>query len=227
LKNIDENLIVLNTFDDLKHQFKWNLEPIIEDPIFFQIENELDENNRRLLDAQVIGLIMRNLNPQTAVEIGTAEGHTTALMSKNSPNTHIFTLNIPPEELQAGDGGKLTTAIFEREKIGSYYREIGCKNITQIFSDSAKWKPDIGSIDFVFIDGCHDKEYVYNDTVKVMSQMKKPGIIIWHDFNIDLINRYEWIYSVGSGVELLYKNKLIDGPIYHLKNSWMGFYFVK
>jgi len=224
---LTKNLVELNNVNELKKVFLWKDEPIINDPIFFEFSHIEDVNERRIRDAESIGVVMRNVSPKTALEIGTAEGHGTALMAENAPNSHIYTINIPPEEIESGEGGIFTTVAFEREKIGSYYRSKGIKNISQIFANTASWEPDIGIIDVVFIDGCHDSDFVYNDTIKVLKKMKSGSFILWHDFNIDLANKFDWIHSVCLGVEWLYQDKIIDGPIYQIKDSWLGIYCVK
>jgi len=80
----------------------------------------------------------------------------------------------------------------------------------------------MGNIDVAFIDCCHDTEFVYNDTVKVMENMKPGSFILWHDFNLDLVKRYGWIQSVCMGIERLYEKGLLKGPIYHIRDSWIG-----
>jgi hypothetical protein len=222
-----KNLVELNNFNELQKVFLWKEAPIVNDPIFFEYSHIEDINERRLRDAESIGVVMRNISPKIALEIGTAEGHGTALMAENAPNSHIYTINIPPEEIESGEGGIFTTVAFEREKIASYYRSKGIKNISQIFANTASWEPDIGIIDVVFIDGCHDSDFVYNDTIKVLKKMKSGSFILWHDFNINFGKKFDWIHSVCLGVEWLYLDKLIDGPIYQIRDSWVGVYRVR
>lgn len=112
------------------------------------------------------------------------------------------------------------------EKIGLVDGERNLNNITQIYANTAEWEPDIGTIDVAFIDGCHDTEFVYNDTKKVLKYTKPGSFILWHDFNIDLIQKYDWIDSVCRGVEKLYQEGLIKGRIFHIRDSWVGVYHV-
>jgi predicted O-methyltransferase YrrM len=185
-----------------------------------------DVNERRIRDAESIGVVMANSNPHVALEIGTSTGHTTALMANNAPQATIHTMNIPPEEILSGEGGKYTTIALEREKIGIYFRERNMKNIVQILCNSAKWEPNIGNIDVAFIDGSHDTDFVYNDTVKILSSMKPGSFILWHDFNPELTKKYNWIHTVCAGVEKLYANGKLNGRIYHIRDSWVGIYRV-
>jgi len=77
-----------------------------------------------------------------------------------------------------------------------------------------------------FIDGCHDAEFVYGDTVKVLSIAEPGAFILWHDFNPQLAKTYHWIYEVCVGIEELYRARKLSGPIYHLRDSWVGLYRV-
>lgn len=223
-KLLPPNLVEINDIENLKKIFRWGNTPILDDPIIYGVESNVDKNNRRVIDAQILGTIMCNVKPKVALEIGTATGHGTALMAINSPKSHIFTLNILPEDIVSGEGGNLVTEAFGKEKIGEYYRELKLQNISQIYANTATWEPDIGNIDIAFIDGCHDTEFVYNDTVKVLRHMKPGSFIIWHDFNMDQVMIHEWINSVCKGVEKLFEKGYLKGQVFHVKNSWMGIY---
>ncbi len=224
---LTKNVVNLNTLNEVKKVFGWENDPLLTDPIIFEYTHFEDVNERRIRDAESLGIVMRNANPHVSLEIGTAEGHSTALMAENAPDSQIYTVNIPPEEILSGKGGVLTTAAFEREKIGSYYRSKGLQNISQIYANTATWEPNIGTIDVAFIDGCHDSDFVYNDTRKIMKNMKSGSFILWHDFNLQLSKKYGWIESVCQGVEWLYQDKIINGPIYLIQDAWVGIYRVQ
>jgi len=221
-KRLSNCVIQLNNVNELKKVFNWHLNPIISDSSFYEFDTVEDVNERRIRDAESIGTVVCNTNPSVILEIGTSEGHGTALIAENSPNANIFTVNITPEEIIAGSGGIYTTIALEKEKIGSYYRQKNIKNIHQIFANTALWEPNIGNIDICFIDGCHDSDFVYNDTKKVLKYMKPGSFILWHDFNPDLVDKYGWINSVCEGVELLLQDNLINNRIFIVKDSWVG-----
>ncbi len=223
---LESAIININNLIELKKLFCWTDDPILSDASFYQFSNQLDLNNRRLLDAQVIGAVVKNTNPGICLDIGTAEGHSAALMAVNAPQAMIHTINIPPEEILSGEGGVFTTIAMERDRIGSYYREQGLGNIVQILANTAKWEPKIGTIDVAFIDGCHDAEFVFNDTKKVLSRAKSGSFILWHDFNLELWNKYAWIHDACKGVEMLLEQGLISGNIFHVRDSWVGIYRV-
>jgi predicted O-methyltransferase YrrM len=219
-------LCELDNVEELKKLFGWKLEPVLDDPTIHEFESIEDINLRRVRDAECIGTIVRNTSPSVCLDIGTAEGHSAALMAVNAPQARVFTVNIPPEEIHSGEGGVLTTVAFEREKIGSYYRERNLANVEQILANTARWEPNVGTIDVALVDGCHDTDFVYNDSLKVLKHMKPGSFLLWHDFNLDMAVKRDWIREVCLGIEKLIGAGLVREPIFHVRNSWLGIYRV-
>jgi predicted O-methyltransferase YrrM len=224
---LNQSVLEVNNLVELKKNFKWDLDPILDVPIFHDFDYSEDLNERRLRDAETMGVIARNMSPRVCVDIGTAIGHSAALLAINAPLSTVYTVNILPEEVESGAGGVLTTGAFTKEQIGSYYKQRGLKNIQQIYANTATWEPDLGIIDLAFIDGSHDTEFVYNDSLKILKDMKPGSFILWHDFNLELAVKYHWIRSVCLGVEKLYREGHIKGRIFHLRDSWVGIYKVE
>jgi hypothetical protein len=227
LANLRRTVVELDDVAELRKVFGWKLEPVLDDPSIHEFESLVDINMRRVRDAECIGTVVRNTNPSVCLEIGTAQGHSTALMAVNAPQARIYTVNIPPEEVSSGEGGVLTTAAFEREEIGSYYRARNLTNVEQILANTARWEPDIGTIDIGLVDGCHDTEFVYNDSRKILGNMKPGSFLLWHDFNLELVDRKDWIREVCLGVQKLLETSLIFDSVFHVRNSWVGIYRVK
>jgi predicted O-methyltransferase YrrM len=221
---LEEAVIELNNIAELRKVFGWSKAPILDIPSLYDYDYIEDTNERRIRDGEVLGTIFSNCNPKIGLEIGTAQGHSTALMAINAPQATIYTVNIPPEGIKSGKGGERTTIALERDQIGAYYRQRGLSNVIQILANTAYWEPDFGPIDIAFIDGCHDADFVFNDTRKILKQMRAGSFIVWHDFNLDLVKKYDWIGSVCQGVERLYTHGLLSGRILHVRDSWMGMY---
>jgi len=217
-------LTELDNVEELRKVFGWKLEPVLDDDSIYEFESIEDINLRRVRDAECIGTIVRNTSPSVCLDIGTAEGRSAALMAVNAPKSRVITVNIPPEEIHSGEGGVLTTVAFEREKIGSYYRKRNLTNVEQILANTASWEPNIGTIDVALVDGCHDTDFVYHDSRKVLKCMKPGSFLLWHDFNFDLVDKKAWIREVCLGVEKLIGAGLVKGPILHVRNSWLGIY---
>lgn len=224
LPNLNANVLEARNFILLKKAMKWTEDPILEGDYLHQFDYMEDLNERRVRDAQVIGGACCNGSPKIILEIGTAFGRGTALMARNAPNSTIHTLNLPPEEKDKA--GELITFAPTRDEIGREYRQQGFTNIRQIYANTATWTPDFGPIDVAFIDGCHDPEFVYNDTVKVLTKCRPGSLILWHDFAPPLFKVYKAVRGVCLGVEQLFADKVIRGNVLHLQDSWVGIYRV-
>lgn len=223
-RQLDANVLEVRSFAHLKRALGWSRDPSLEDEQLHAYRGLGDLNDRRLRDAEVIGGACANEARKIALEIGTAHGLTTALMAENAPRATVYTVNIPPDEIASG--GVYTTFAPAHEQIGRVWRERKLANVVQILANTATWEPDFGPIDVALIDGCHDTEFVVGDTRKVLARCREGSLILWHDFHPTLRRVHPWIASVCRGVEQLYRDGLLHGPILHLQDSWIGLYRV-
>lgn len=219
---LSANVLEVRNLDCLSKAMDWRTSPHLEGDHLHEFKFQTDLNDRRIRDAEVLGAACCNGNPKIILEIGTSHGQTTALMAQNAPQSIVYTVNIPPEEIS--EGGNFVTFSPLMQEIGKYYRDKNCTNVHQIYANTKNWIPDIGPIDIAFIDGCHDADFVFNDTLKILKNCRPGSIIMWHDFNPNLIGVYDWITDVCRGVERLYAKGLIVEKIYHLQDSWVGLY---
>lgn len=219
-----QNTITANSLAHLQKALGWSKPINLNYAFLHEFDYLIDINDRRINDASVVASACANVACTTVVEIGTGQGHTTAIMAEHAPNATVYTVNIPPEEILTG--GKLTTYAPSRDQIGEFYRARGCTNVKQIYANTNIWTPTYGRIDVAFIDGCHDAEFVYSDSVKVLKECRPGSVIMWHDFAPDLMMKYDWIRNVCIGVEWLFTDGIIRGPILQLKDSWVGLYRV-
>jgi predicted O-methyltransferase YrrM len=224
LRHVRANVLTVRNYHGLKQAMGWTRDPILEEDWLFRFENLTDINDRRIRDAELLGGACANGDPKILLEIGTARGEGTAVMARNAPNATVYTVNIPPEEISTG--GKVVTYAPSRDETGIYYREKGLKNIEQIFANTLRWEPGFGPIDVAFVDGCHDAEFVYGDTKKILRKCRPGSVIVWHDFAPEHIEVYPFMKDVLRGIECLYLEKLIEGRILHLQDSFMGIYKV-
>lgn len=213
------NIVSLNSVNDLLFELKLRKRDInlklrsIDNPYHII---------REKLDAEIIASIASSINGNV-VEIGTHEGWSTFNIAANNPKAIVWTLNIHPDH--AKESGILVTDILPIDKIGTIYKKAKLTNIRQILKNSKFWNPDndkINDIKMIFIDGCHDTEFVYQDTKKLLKYLNKGSFILWHDFCPNMRDKFNWIDSVMKGVERLYKEGLLDQPIFHVKDSWIG-----
>lgn len=226
INTLDSKVIEVNTIEEIKKHFGWSENPKFEKPDVYDYQYIEDINERRIRDAEVLGVVVANAHRKNILEIGTATGLTTVYLAKNSPSSHVFTINIPAEDIYNGKGGVKTTIALEKKEIGKEHKKLNLHNVTQLYENTATWNPNIGKIDIAFIDGSHDEEFVFNDAVKVLANMPSGGFILWHDFNPSLRAKFHWIDSVCKGVELLYKRGHLTERIFVLKDSWIGLYRV-
>lgn len=214
------DLTIFNNIDDLMLCFGFKEFGILYgDPTIYLQENDTDSNERKVKDAEVLGTIAKNLDGDL-LEIGTSTGHGTYRLALNTSGK-VYTLNALPEQI----GGKNITHILKKEEIGSFLREKGISNYEQIYENSLRWTPEqklLNSVNLAFVDGCHDTEYVFQDSVKVWSCLKEGGFLIWHDFNPELRGKFQWIDAAMRGVELFLKTRKPETKVYHLRNSFMG-----
>lgn len=223
-RQLDANVLEVRSFAHLKRALGWSRDPILAGDQLHAYLGLNDLNDRRLRDAEVIAGACANAARRIALEIGTSHGHTTALMAENAPAATVYTVNIPPDEIAAG--GVYTTFAPAHEQIGKVWRERKLSNVVQILANTASWEPDFGPIDVALIDGCHDADFVAGDTRKVLARCREGSLILWHDFHPTLRSVHPWIASVCRGVEQLYREGLLRGPILHLQDSWVGLYRV-
>lgn len=213
------NVKTFKDTNELKNYFGFKFSGDILENNLHLIENNTDLNDRKFHDAEVLTTLTKNLGGN-CLEIGTSFGNGTYKIATNTEGT-VFTLNALPEQMS----GHLVTHSIPKEKIGSYLINKGIKNFFQFYSDSLSWTvpENVKDLSIVFIDGCHDAKYVYLDSKKTVSLLKQGGFMIWHDFNPSLRNKFSWINAAISGVESFCKENGIK-EVYHLKDSWMGFW---
>lgn len=213
----------LNSAEELRKVFNWEIPCILDDDDAYQYKHVYDINERPRRDAESLATVIRNEGKSVCLDIGTSLGYSAALMALNAPQAQIHTVNIPPAEAVKGEGGTYITTAWEEEKIGSYYRARGFKNIRQILANTASWEPNVGVIDVAFIDGCHDTEFVINDTLKILPHVRPGGFLVWHDCSLQWAN-IPWINAVCKGIDQLYRHGVLKAPTYHVHDSWMGIY---
>jgi hypothetical protein len=224
-KNLSEKYcFVVDDVQELARFFNFNTPQILIEDDLDTVTFITDINSRKLRDAEVLSLIAANIEPGNILDIGTYQGRSAARMAVNSPGSTVYTVNIPPEEYK--EGGCLKTECLARDEIGSFYRNKQLANIQQIYANTKTWTvPDnINNLSLVYVDGCHDKKFVYGDTRLILDRIRPGGFILWHDFSPIYRKHFDWINEVMQGIERLIKEKIIVGNILNVRNSWIGIF---
>ena len=144
----------------------------------------------------VLCSVVRHVRPQRILEIGTFDGNTTRNIAANAPdNARVTTIDLPPDwDGQLGiPVSPDRINVTPRETVGRQFRGSECEHkIRQVFGDSAclRWDQLGGPFDLIFIDGCHEYEYVRSDTQGAMRHISPRGLILWHDYgNFEGVSR--------------------------------------
>lgn len=134
-------------------------------------------------ELRVICALVRKHRPKRLFEFGTFRGQTTLNMLRNAPEgASIVTLDLLP----FGQRGGLPTAndsVFTEDEKGAQF--VGVPSIRQLFGDSATigLAEFAGTMEFIFIDGCHSYEYCMNDSLRALAMATNNAMILWHDYS--------------------------------------------
>ncbi|MDD5041844.1 MAG: class I SAM-dependent methyltransferase [Candidatus Peribacteraceae bacterium] len=153
----------------------------------FKLAYEATKGNTSLLEEYVLLSLMRAYNVHAFFEFGTYLGQTSYLLAKNLPGIAIHTLDLPARDIEktaiaisVGERRYVDKPVTGAKFLGTPEQQ----RITQLSGDSAAfdYTPFEGTMDCVFVDGCHDEAYVRNDTRHALQLLQKKGMILWHDY---------------------------------------------
>ena len=159
----------------------------------------------------IVGLAKQFLRPgQNFLEIGTFDGNTALNIAVNIPKeSKVITIDLPED---TSSGAKFE---YDNYLIGSESRSkkkhLHLENVEQIYHDSTTF--DFSKLSFhgAFIDGGHDYETVKSDTLNVLKYIQRPGIIFWHDYDVEC--------EIGDLLHALAK----DYPIQWIEGTRLAF----
>lgn len=131
-------------------------------------------------------LLMKRARANCVFEFGTYKGVSISQLALNLPaGAKIYTLDLPEGQTTTDlpiSIAKDVSIAFEGGKGGLVPEDVRGR-ITFLRQDSARFDPSPyeGQVDFVFVDGAHNREYVRNDSEKGWRMLRRGGIIAWHD----------------------------------------------
>jgi predicted O-methyltransferase YrrM len=133
------------------------------------------------LEFTALLLLFKRANARRIFEFGTFKGISITQMALNlPPESEIYTLDLPDESLNTQFANEPEDAAIAGETgKGSLVPAELRPRIRFLKSDSAKFDetPFAGKMDFVFVDGAHNIDYVKNDSEKGWRMLRPGGII--------------------------------------------------
>jgi len=162
---------------------------LLKDPVKVQfIDLNQVNGNTSLLEQIIITSIAVKHNSKRVFEFGTFDGKTSANLALNlSDDAEIVTIDLPASDIENAilPLGKGDLQFILKRSIGEKYEQVSSK-IKQLYGDTAKYdfSSYFGTCDYVFVDACHEYEYVLNDSEVAVNLLKPGGTIIWHDYGI-------------------------------------------
>jgi hypothetical protein len=148
------------------------------------VDLEQINGNTSTLEQLLILSLAKQRDCKRVFEIGTFDGKTTANLAANLCSADIFTIDLPADQActTALPIGKHDMAHIIKKKIGEKYGN--SQRIVQLYGDTASFdfSPWYGNCDFVFVDACHEYEYVLNDSNIALKLLAANGVILWHDY---------------------------------------------
>jgi hypothetical protein len=125
------------------------------------------------------------LQPERIFEIGTHTGTGTSLLASQAPKASVFTLDLPLDAAIPAHATDPHVIARTREQLGRKFGGTALEpRITQLFGDSAQFDFSAyrRSMDLVYVDGSHSREYVVSDTHRAIEMLRPGGVLLWDDY---------------------------------------------
>jgi predicted O-methyltransferase YrrM len=139
-----------------------------------------------VLEILSLVLLMKRTPARNVFEFGTYKGACITQLAMNAaPGANIYTLDLPDHAATAFNIPFEKDAIIARETgKGALVPAELRPGIMFLKQDSATFDeaPYRDQMDFIFVDGAHNLQYVRNDSEKGWRMLRPGGIIAWHDF---------------------------------------------
>jgi hypothetical protein len=149
----------------------------------------------------ILAVLLRFLNAQLVVEIGTYTGTTTRILSDAMGSAGVVhTLDLPPGE------NVHNTRIGE--VVGSAFRndERYAGRVIQHFGNSRSFdfSPWYAKADLVFVDGSHEKADVLSDSANAFRMVREGGIVVWDDYQPVIRGVVHALHQLGREHDLIH-----------------------
>lgn len=142
-----------------------------------------------VLEFLALILLLKRTGAKHAFEFGTYKGVSTSQLALNlAEGGRLHTLDLPegdPRSAFAITDPEDIVIAHEKGK-GALVPADLRDHVTFLRQDSATFdeQPFAGRMDFVFVDGAHNADYVRNDSEKAWTMLRPGGIAAWHDCRV-------------------------------------------
>lgn len=162
------------------------------------------------------------------VEIGVADGRHSEYLCKMNPNIELFCVDPWDTYKENSRGGGQSQQHGNFEKAKARLAPYNAHLIRKFSMDAVKNFED-GSLDFVYIDGNHDFDYVMQDLIAWSKKVRPGGIIAGHDYyhfhNSGVIEAVD-AYLKGHKIRNWYLTQEREPSFFWVKED-DGFFWVK
>lgn len=148
----------------------------------------IPKSNASIALIEFLGLIllMKKAGAKNIFEFGTYKGVSITQMALNAEaGGGICTLDLPEDDPRSAFAitDPEDVVIAHEKGKGALVPDDVRGRITFLRQDSATFDetPHAGRMDFVFVDGAHNWDYVRNDSEKAWRMLRSGGIAAWHD----------------------------------------------
>src|SRR6266478_7347450 len=146
------------------------------------VDLEQVNGNTSLLEQLVVLPIAKRRQCKRVFEFGTFDGKTSANLAVNlQRDAQIFTIDLPAGQLGsvALPIGKHDLTLILKNRIGD---KLGSSaKVIQLYGDTARFDFSswYGTCDLIFVDACHEYEYVLNDSEIALKLLARGGVVLW------------------------------------------------
>jgi predicted O-methyltransferase YrrM len=169
-----------------------------------------------LPEVAVVAAIIKAYRSRNILEIGTNDGFSSLNWAANlcDGDSSLQTVDLPVDHSPA-ERTQIAANACDPEAVGRLFRDTPeAARIKQVFGDSRAldWTSLGAPFDMIFIDGCHEYEFVRSDSLNALHNISPGGVIFWHDYGL--------IPDVSAAVDEL----VTEGPIFAIKGTRMAAY---
>lgn len=150
------------------------------------------------------------LKPRVTVELGSADGYTFFAFCQAARE---FPMRVFAIDTWKGDAhtGPLPERMYRsvQSNLAGHFSGVDATMLRMTF-DEAVGRFDDGSLDLVFVDGCHSYDAVTNDYLKWKPKMSDKGVMVFHDTAV---------HRPGFGVHRFWDEVTNECPGFHFPHD--------